>query len=181
MLVEDGWDALSQARVAAVSGVGRATVYRYWPERHSLRLDTFASMVEIEHAPRTGDLTRDLTAELEQVLSRLNGEEFTRVVAALIERSQHDAQVLDLLQRVHHDGTSQLRAIVADACARQDGTVDLDEAVASLVGPLLYQRLVYAVIPEDSFPARLVRSFLKGSGLKGSGLKGSGLEDPATR
>ena len=166
--MEDGWDALSQARVAAVSGVGRATVYRYWPERHSLRLDTFASMVEMEHAPRTGDLTCDLTAELEQVLRRLNGEEFTRVVAALIERSQHDAQVLDLLQRVHHDGTSQLRAIVADACARSGSTVDLDEAVASLVGPLLYQRLVYAITPDDAFPARLVRSFLQGGDLQRS-------------
>src|ERR1700751_3109077 len=36
LLTAEGWDAVTQPRVATQSGLGRATVYRYWPDRRQL-------------------------------------------------------------------------------------------------------------------------------------------------
>jgi len=39
VLFDEGWEALSHQRVAEVAGVGRATVYRHWPQRLQLLQD----------------------------------------------------------------------------------------------------------------------------------------------
>jgi hypothetical protein len=43
LLTEEGWDSVTQARVATKSGLGRATVYRYWPDRRQMVRDAVLS------------------------------------------------------------------------------------------------------------------------------------------
>ena len=44
ILTTEGWDAVTQARVAKQAGVGRATVYPHWPRPEQLMLDTMAGV-----------------------------------------------------------------------------------------------------------------------------------------
>ena len=39
ILVNDGWDAVTHAHVAAQSGYSRATIYAHWPRRIDLMRD----------------------------------------------------------------------------------------------------------------------------------------------
>src|SRR6476659_8479585 len=68
ILHKQGWDAVTQANVAERSGIGRATAYRYWPERTVLVRDAvLTDLVPVPHANPTGDVRRDLGNELEYV------------------------------------------------------------------------------------------------------------------
>ncbi len=44
LLAREGPDAVTHQRVARQAGVGRATVYRHWPRREQLVLDTMAGV-----------------------------------------------------------------------------------------------------------------------------------------
>jgi AcrR family transcriptional regulator len=41
LFVEEGWSAVSHLRIAERSGLSRATIYKYWPDRSALILDAF--------------------------------------------------------------------------------------------------------------------------------------------
>jgi AcrR family transcriptional regulator len=60
ILLNEGWDALTQRRVAEVAGIGRATVYRHWPDRISLLVDVCTTEANRVHTVPTGDLRHDL-------------------------------------------------------------------------------------------------------------------------
>jgi AcrR family transcriptional regulator len=65
LLLEEGWDAVTHVRVAAASGVGRATVYRHWPSCTDLLHDVLRREAEMSHRQPVGRLREDLVAELD--------------------------------------------------------------------------------------------------------------------
>ncbi|MFI5436572.1 TetR/AcrR family transcriptional regulator [Rhodococcus baikonurensis] len=63
ILAENGVDGLQYEELAARAQVGRATVYRRWPDRDNLLRDVLARFAEISvPIDDTGDIVRDLTA-----------------------------------------------------------------------------------------------------------------------
>ncbi|MGE2837014.1 TetR/AcrR family transcriptional regulator [Mycobacterium sp. SMC-4] len=85
MLLERGFDKLSIEAVAARAGVGKQTIYRWWPSRYALVAD-----VILEYADRilrpmtdTGDLTADCcrwTTELATTLTTARGNAMLRIL-----------------------------------------------------------------------------------------------------
>jgi AcrR family transcriptional regulator len=56
-----GIEAVTHQRVAEVAGVGRASVYRHWPDRTHLLLDALADLpAETGDWSSSGDLAADL-------------------------------------------------------------------------------------------------------------------------
>ena len=64
VLIEDGWDAVTQPNVARAAGYSKATVYAHWPDRMNLLRDAFAGFGSMPHHAPTGDLRTDLVGEL---------------------------------------------------------------------------------------------------------------------
>ncbi|MEU0239022.1 TetR/AcrR family transcriptional regulator [Nocardiopsis sp. NPDC006198] len=65
ILAEQGVDGLQYEELASRAHVGRATVYRRWPNRDDLFRDVLARFAEISvPIDDTGDVVRDLTAFL---------------------------------------------------------------------------------------------------------------------
>jgi len=63
LLAEVGYDGLSMEMVAARAGVGKAAIYRRWPGKAALVLDTVRSrQLPLGAAPDTGSLRGDLLA-----------------------------------------------------------------------------------------------------------------------
>ena len=85
MLMERGFDKLSIEAVAARAGVGKQTIYRWWPSRHALVAD-----VILEYADRilrpiadTDDLVADCcawAADLAKALTTARGNAMLRLL-----------------------------------------------------------------------------------------------------
>ncbi len=81
--------------IAAHAGVGKATVYRWWPDKGALVVDAFASVTEGKlHFPDTGSVYRDMSLQMNQFLEILRTRR-GRIVAALLGAGQSDPGLLE--------------------------------------------------------------------------------------
>lgn len=162
ILVEEGWDALTYARIARQSGLHRATIYRHWPTLTELLQDLLAQEVAITQITPSGDLRTDLLRALTAIRHELIEREFGRVLTALIDRGEWDPALNHIKVSVVREGIATIRQLVEAAAA--DGTLasglDPDEAAAFLLGPILYRRLLSAEALTRTFIDHVVDNFL---------------------
>ncbi|MEU9022709.1 TetR/AcrR family transcriptional regulator [Actinomadura sp. NPDC048394] len=144
LLVESGLSGVTHVTVAARSGVGRSTLYRYWPDVPSMVSDVIAELrVAITPAP-SGDLATDLVTLLNGTREMLHHPASERAMRALIERAGIDPAYTDLQSQLHAAGAAVIEQFLQAGIKRGDVPDDLDVelAVAQLAGPLFYQRLL---------------------------------------
>ena len=101
LLVERGYRGVTIEGVAARAGVGKQTIYRWWPSRAALVLEAYLAGSEaVAPPPEHGSVREDVRALvlwLADVLAQPIGG---RVVAGLVGDFQHDA---DLAEGFHRD------------------------------------------------------------------------------
>ncbi len=142
ILHNEGWDALTQARVAEISGVGRATVYRHWPTLSDLLFDALSEAKLNNHTVATGDLQHDLIQELLAFKKSMTKGQTGRIMTALIDRAEWDNGIAVIRQRLADNGTSVLQDILQAARERGElpTTGDNQLLITQLVGPLVFRR-----------------------------------------
>lgn len=144
VLHEEGWDALTQARVAERAGVGRATVYRHWPDVGDLLFDALSAAELEDHTVPTGDLRNDLIDELQAFRRSMTKGQTGRIMTALIDRAEWDEDIARIRRRLAESGTSVLQGILR--AAREQGDLpaagDDQLLIAQLVGPLTFRRFM---------------------------------------
>lgn len=144
ILLDEGWDALTHVRVAAASGLSRMTLYRQWPTAGDLLRDVLAASADVRHPSITGDLRRDLMREMDVVRKDLLSVRRGRVLAAFIERAQHDTEIGRIREDLTAAAVRGVRGVLESAMA--DGslpaTMNVNDAIARLVGPCTYRLLV---------------------------------------
>src|ERR1022692_1515632 len=90
LLQRTGFAELSIEAVAAHAGVGKATVYRWWPDKGALVVDAFASSAEDElHFADSGSVYKDMSLQMNQFLAVLRSRR-GRIVSAVIAGGQSD-------------------------------------------------------------------------------------------
>jgi len=162
VLISEGWDAVTQLRVAEVSGVGRATLYRHWPDRAQLLSDVLAAEELILHVEPSGDLRRDLRDHLRIYRDLLEDPAFGRVVTALVDRAEWEPAIRDVKARVAAQTLDYLRDLLEVGV--RDGQltkrVDAAEAAGQLLGPVTFRRLISTEPTPDGLIDRIVDDFL---------------------
>lgn len=156
-----GFEAVSHQQVAEEAGIGRATVYRHWPQRTDLLLDALAEVEAPRDWQSSGDLAVDLTRELERLRRTLSSPLVPELVA-LIGRAEWDQGLRETKKELLASGTSGLRRTLDAGIERHElpANLDLDTTIARLAGPLFYRRvLAHAPLDED-FVSRIVTGFL---------------------
>src|SRR5271167_4067382 len=94
LLEHTSFPDLSIEAIAAHAGVGKTTVYRWWPNKGALVVDAFASSAEDElHFPNTGSVFQDMSLQMNQFLGILRSPR-GRIVAALLGAGQSDPELL---------------------------------------------------------------------------------------
>ncbi|MDP1803847.1 MAG: TetR/AcrR family transcriptional regulator [Acidimicrobiales bacterium] len=138
----EGWDALTQTRVAERAGVGRATVYRHWPNVSDLLFDALSEAELTDHTIPTGDLQHDLIDELFAFSRSMGTGQTGRIMTALIDRAEWDDDLAAIRRRLASNGTSVLQRILRTARNRGDlpATGDDQLLITQLVGPLTFRR-----------------------------------------
>jgi AcrR family transcriptional regulator len=94
LLRRTGFSELTIEAIAADANVGKATVYRWWPNKGALVVDAFASSAEHQlHFPDTGSVFRDMSLQMSQFLGILRSPR-GRIVAELLGAGQSEPELL---------------------------------------------------------------------------------------
>jgi AcrR family transcriptional regulator len=141
-----GYDTMSIEAIAAAAGVGKQTIYRWWPSKAAVVLDMWAPEVHprIEFQD-SGDLAADLKAQLKAVIDLGGDPVFGPSFRALVADSQHDDQLAEqLLDRIFRPRIAackdRLRA--AQAAGQLGPDIDLDIAVDLFYGGFYHRYLL---------------------------------------
>jgi AcrR family transcriptional regulator len=94
LLQKTGFPELSIEAIAADADVGKATVYRWWPNKAALVADAFlASAGEALRFPDTGSVRRDMSLQMRQLI-RVFRSPRGKIVAALLGGGQSDPELI---------------------------------------------------------------------------------------
>lgn len=138
------YGALSMEQVATRAGVGKATVYRRWPNKESLVVDSMATLWQECPPPDLGDVrsTRERIVEylntmVEIMHADMAGLVFASVMAAA---TRHPELVRRYQQVAIEPRREQLRVILRHGVAAGELREDLDVelAVRMLAGPVVH-------------------------------------------
>src|ERR1700683_1255777 len=145
LLGEHGFSDLSIEGVAARAGVGKATVYRWWPNKAALITDAFASSTGQKlHFPDTGSVHTDMSQQMRQLvkifLSRRG-----RIVSAILAAGQSDRDVIAafrdrFMKPRRHEAYATLQRRIQRGALRKN--VDMDLLLDSLYGPIYMRFLI---------------------------------------
>lgn len=162
LLQEEGWEALTQERVALRAGVGRTTVYRHWPDRIALLMDALDAIGTQMHSEPTGDLRADVLGELQRFRKLISEPTQGRLLATLAYHGCTDADLGSFKERM----TARHTALVREAICRSQKSgelradLDPDEAVGALFGPLCYRFFLSGEPVTAALVRRVVDGFL---------------------
>lgn len=144
LLLESGPTAVTHVQVADRAGVGRATVYRHWPQAEPLLVEAMATVpmpfLDKPTTPTREWLRRELTAIARQLeLDDVRAVSTTLANSALWDETMdgYRAQFAGIL-------TDRLAAALDDAQARGEITLALTsrDAAAMAIGPMYYRSTI---------------------------------------
>jgi AcrR family transcriptional regulator len=142
---ENGFADLTMEYVAARAGVGKATVYRWWPTKAALAADAFASSVHPRlHFPDTGSVCEDMNLQMRQLVKIMRSRR-GNVVAAILAGGQSDATLIRafrerFLMPRRAEAYSTLRRGISRGELPAD--LDLDHVLDALYGPIYMRFLI---------------------------------------
>ncbi|HEX8927168.1 MAG TPA: TetR/AcrR family transcriptional regulator [Terriglobales bacterium] len=162
-LEKRGFSELTIESIAANANVGKATVYRWWPNKAALVADAFAhSAVDKLHFPDTGALITDMSQQMQQLVHILRSRR-GRIVSALLGAGQSDPSLLTAFRERfmmprRAEAHSTLKRAIDRGELRPDQNLNL--LLDSLYGPI-YMRFLLRHDPlTDEFVTDLCRQVL---------------------
>lgn len=156
-LVSDpGTESLTIDAIAAEAGVGRQTIYRWWPSKGAVIADALARYAR-EAVPEreTGSFAGDLTAFLTDSFAGLENMGYADRLRQIVAAAQHDEHVAQVLTDFTTVRRAALRALLqrGQAAGELAADADLDMLVDMAYG-VLYYRLLIGHAPLDEKAAR---------------------------
>jgi AcrR family transcriptional regulator len=145
-LAEVGYGQLSVDAVVRRAGVGKAAVYRRWPNKSAMAVALIAkAAVSEELVPDTGTLHGDLVVLMSQMSTALRHPLASRVIPAVAAEAGRDRELeLVLRETVEAPRRASIARILHRAIARGElpSDCDLELALDLVAGPLYWRLLV---------------------------------------
>jgi AcrR family transcriptional regulator len=145
LLGENGFSDFTIEAVAAHSGVAKATVYRWWPNKAALIADAFASSTTRKlHFPDTGSVRTDMSQQMCQLVKIFRSRR-GRIVSAILAGGQSDPELISafrerFLKPRRGEAYATLHRGIQRGELRDD--VDLDLLLDALYGPIYMRFLI---------------------------------------
>lgn len=156
---EIGYGAVTTRAIAARAGVGRQTLFRWWPSKAAIVLEALLEDARLQiQTPETDSLVEDLGAFLQQTFRALTrtGD----VVRSLMAEAQSDPEFAEAFRdRFIARRRDTLRAVFERARARGECALGDDELLLDLAfGPMWYRLMVGHQPLDAAFARRLART-----------------------
>ena len=152
LLVEHGFAALSVEAIARRAGVAKQTIYRWWPSKVEILLDTLiedsAKHLPVPVEEPTVAAVRDYLRAFAHFLTQ---NPAGKVLLALLAQAQHDPATA---RRLHERYLDPRRAQESDmirsavAAGRLAPPLGAEATVDALIGTLVYRALTGADLPD---------------------------------
>ena len=167
------WTLLQQSSVRKVSieaiareaGVGKTTIYRWWPSKAAVIVDAFLAQISAELPfPESETAAGAIAKQMKQLTQVFRGE-VGRIVSEIIAAGQEDPDALENFRNrflnVRRDAARQAieRGI---ASGEFDASLDPDVAMDILYGPIYYRLMVKHLPLDDEFATAISRRALRG-------------------
>jgi AcrR family transcriptional regulator len=164
LLVERGFGGVTVEGIAARAGVAKQTIYRWWPSKVDILLDTL-----IEDAgralviPETDSAVEGTRQYLRGLARFLTKDPAGKVLLALIGEAQHDPEMARTFHKRYLDPQRRreremLRRGITSG--ELPAKLDIDATLDALSGPILYRALTGASIPR-TFVDKLIADSLE--------------------
>jgi AcrR family transcriptional regulator len=163
LLSETGLGGVSVDEVSRRSGVAKTTIYRHWPTRSALLLDTCSRLGQTPVIPNTGNLKGDVTALALGIADGLRSARWPSVLPSIIDAAERDSEIAELHTRLHAARISPFHEIIDRAKAKGELPQDFDGSrlVAALLGPMFYRRWFSREKLDEKFVRGVVENALK--------------------
>jgi len=170
LLQRTGFAELSIEAIAAHAGVGKATVYRWWPDKGALVVDAFASSAEEElHFSDSGSVYKDMSRQMNQFLTILRSRR-GRIVSAVIAGGQSDPGLIQAFrERFLRPRRQEAYRTLRRGMERGElpRNLDLDLLLDVLYGAIYMRFLIRHDQLSEEYIADVCRLVLKGAAKSG--------------
>ncbi|WIX99031.1 TetR/AcrR family transcriptional regulator [Amycolatopsis mongoliensis] len=172
LIVELGYAKVSIDAIAARAGVGKQTIYRWWPAKGAVVFDSVLELSAdpsgaVAALPDTGDLEADLRQVLRATVAEFADPAFEAPIRALNTEIANDPDLAALYRErlaAPVDEAKKDRLRSAQRAGQLDPGADLDLLLEVLYAPL-YQRWLLRTGPlTESYADALVATVLKAFG-----------------
>lgn len=149
-----GFQDLTVGAVASRAGVGKATIYRWWPNKGLLVAEAFLEQVAAPMAfPETSSAEHDIRMQMQSLAQFYNGKD-GRIVREMIAYGQFDEEPLALFRDAFFaprraKATEALQRGIASGEFREG--FDLEDLVDALYGGIFHRVLVRHASPTAEF------------------------------
>jgi AcrR family transcriptional regulator len=145
ILGKNGFSDFKIEEVAARASVGKATVYRWWPNKGALIADAFASSTTRKlRFPDTGSVYADMSQQMRQLIKVFRSRR-GRIVSAILAAGQSDKDLIEAFRERflwprRREAYATLRRGIERGELRRD--LDPDLLLDSLYGPIYMRFLI---------------------------------------
>ena len=159
-------DGISIEAVAAKAGVGKATIYRRWPNKEALLIDAVAAMKGPLPEP-LGVSVRDDLVMLIAGMRTKRSEQYGKATACLLPEMVRSPDLHRVYQAVVEPRRNVMRQVLKRGVETGELRADLDVELTLLMlsGPALAQNMLKwnPHVPDEGFAEALVDAVLRGA------------------
>jgi AcrR family transcriptional regulator len=173
LVTKRGFRAVSVNEIAAEAGVGKMTLYRHWPNKAALVMDSLLVLIGSEtDFPEAGSAIESLRQQLGLQAAFFRSSRGT-LIRSLVAEAQSDSELAIAFRErwlnPRREGVRQImRAAVVEGSLRSD--IDIDTAIDLLYGSLYYRLLLGAGALDERFVDSIYDQFLEGHGASAQSL-----------
>lgn len=165
-LTVNGAEPVTIDAIARVAGVGRQTIYRWWPSKGAVAAEAMARRARVIVPARdTGSLAGDLTAFLTDSFAGLEDEKLRNGLRRIMAAAQSDEHVATLLTEFTAARRAALRELLERGRARGELSAGADIAMlVDMAYGVLWYRVLTGHAPLDAAAAKSLAACLVAAG-----------------
>ncbi|MDQ0195295.1 TetR/AcrR family transcriptional regulator [Paenibacillus wynnii] len=165
LLLENGFGAVTVEKIAEHAGVSKATIYKWWPNKAAVVMDSFLSAAaERLPVPDTGSVFDDLLIHATNLLRFLTSRE-GKIITELIGEGQFDLGLAEAYRtRYFNPRRLEARDLLEQGAQRGElrGNLDIELSIDLIYGPIFYRLLLTGEKLDDAYVQSLVTSAFEG-------------------
>jgi AcrR family transcriptional regulator len=149
-------ESLTIDAIAAEAGVGRQTIYRWWPSKGAVLADALARYAQVAVPERgTGSFAGDLAAFLADSFAGLESGGYAGRLRQIVAEAQRDENVARMFADFTAVRRAALRALLERGRTAGELAADADvDMLVDMAYGVLYYRLLVGHAPLDEQAAR---------------------------
>lgn len=155
---------LSIEAIAKKAGVGKTTIYRWWPSKASVAMDAIFTQPGFQNIiPTTSSAEEGIYIQLQKIVAQLNGKN-GRVVAQIISEIQDDYDAVEAFHKSFmQERCFQLAKLVDQGMKSGEfrDDIDIETTVDTLMGPIIF-RLMSGLVMTEDYADKVIAAIIPG-------------------